>query len=865
MASITVQERTTILKLVAGMFNAAPGATFLNGFTDAFVAMNKDYAALATALGQSEPFKSLYPSFLTAEEFANKFLATLGLKDNTNAQDWVQARKNAGEDNASIIFQALVAIETSTADEFKAARDQLANKAAVAEHYSVTLQASSNDLAALQNVVAKVTADPASVTAANEANAGGNGKTFTLTQGLDTIVGTAGNDTINAFAFNAVTGADTTTLNSVDSIDGGAGNDTLNIEVKGAAAFNATLQGTIKNVETINIDNTGNTGAAPAVDASLFQGATAINQISTAAAVTKLAAGTTAGFNGIAAGVLNVTAADAAASAAVALTNVDDASSLTVLATPTGTLNAVTVSGTVVDSAADGVDPIALAVTVGKDVETLTVNTAVDVTLTITDGAGTKKVSTINAAASTGAINYADTETTVANISTGSGADDVTLVAALDATVKTASVTTGAGDDKVDVNVTSSATGNKVTVDAGAGADEITVTSLGATAAALDVKAGDGDDTVILAGALNTAARIDGGAGTDALQLATGGALVAEDYALIRGVVSNVEHLTFGAAATIDGDELLQFSQITFAAGANTANDVAASQSLVANTNLTATAKGYVASTATAAAEGAALTIKALATGAVVANGATVDLTVAPAENGNAATTTLTGDFNSAKVTLTSSVDKVAGVATADNIAAVSFTAAGANATSLTLTGNGLATISNAAGKLATVDASGLTGVSFNGDILANATAGLTYTGNAAVKESITLGAAQDKVTVASTYSVLDTITGFDAVKETNTAKSTTDILVFDGVDLTGAVAAQATKITLSANATSLELAFVEAAAADAVDTNVSFFQFEGNTYLFSNKGTAALEAADVAVKIVGLVDFADDWGVFTA
>ena len=137
MASITVQERTTILKLVAGMFNAAPGATYLNEFTDAFVALNKDFGALAAALGNTAPFQSLYPSYLTAEEFANKFLATLGLKDNAEAQDWVQARKNAGEDNASIIFQALVAIEASTADEFKAARDQLANKAAVAEYYSV--------------------------------------------------------------------------------------------------------------------------------------------------------------------------------------------------------------------------------------------------------------------------------------------------------------------------------------------------------------------------------------------------------------------------------------------------------------------------------------------------------------------------------------------------------------------------------------------------------------------------------------------------------------------------------------------------------------------------------------------------------
>ena len=153
MASITVQERTTILKLVAGMFNAAPGATYLADFTDAFVALNKDFGALAAALGQTGPFQTLYPSFLTAEEFANKFLTTLGLQNNEEAQEWVQAHKNAGEDNASIIFQALVAIEASTADEFKAARDQLANKAAVAEFASVTLGVSSDDLGVLQGVL----------------------------------------------------------------------------------------------------------------------------------------------------------------------------------------------------------------------------------------------------------------------------------------------------------------------------------------------------------------------------------------------------------------------------------------------------------------------------------------------------------------------------------------------------------------------------------------------------------------------------------------------------------------------------------------------------------------------------------------
>ena len=198
MATVITQERTNILKLVAGMFNAAPGAAYLNEFTDAYVAMNKDLGALAAGLGQTGAFKSLYPSFLTADEFANKFLDTLGLKANTEAQDWVKAKVNAGENFASVIFQALVAIDASTSAEFAAAKAILANKAAVAENYSVTLGKSGDSLEALQGVVAKVTDDPASVTAANEANAGGNGKTFVLTAGADPITGTAGNDTINA-------------------------------------------------------------------------------------------------------------------------------------------------------------------------------------------------------------------------------------------------------------------------------------------------------------------------------------------------------------------------------------------------------------------------------------------------------------------------------------------------------------------------------------------------------------------------------------------------------------------------------------------------------------------------------------------
>lgn len=603
-------------------------------------------------------------------------------------------------------------------------------------------------------------------------------------------------------------------------------------------------------------------------------------QIGAATAVTNLAATTTAGFKNTAqAAALEVTGAAGAASVTVALDNVADADKTDgndiVLNVAGAAVNTVNVSGNI----AAGTDvpatqSLTINVTTGKDEKTIAVNSAIDATVTIAENAGNTAgvvVTAANFSGSTGGITFVGDADTL-TITSGAGKDDLTLGSTLNGgTIKAASVDSGAGDDKVAVNVTATGTGNTVTVNTGAGKDEVDVQGRGT--AALTINTGDGDDVIKLGVALTTADRIDGGAGNDELQLAGGGALVAEDFALLRSVISNVEYLKFGAAATnVDGSELAQFSKFTFAAGANTATKISATQELVATTNLTASAAGYVASTASAAAQGGALNITALQTGAVVANGSTVNLTVAPVENGNDQTTTLTGDFNSAVVTLNSSFDTNAqGVAIDDNIAAVTFTStdtagSGKSATSITVSGNGKATIDNSSGNLTTIDASGLSGTSFNGDILGTATAGLTFTGNAAVVETISLGAGQDTINVDSTYGKMDTIIGFDAVKETNNAKSTTDILVFNGTNLTGLAADQATKVTLSTNATTLELAFVEAAAvSDHLAPDIVFFHFDGNTYLFDNTGSAALEADDFAVKVVGLVDFADDWGVFAA
>jgi len=99
-------------------------------------------------------------------------------------------------------------------------------------------------------------------------------------------------------------------------------------------------------------------------------------------------------------------------------------------------------------------------------------------------------------------------------------------------------------------------------------------------------------------------------------------------------------------------------------------------------------------------------------------------------------------------------------------------------------------------------------------------------------------------------------------VKETSTAKSTTDTIIFGGLTLDGSTEDEITELELTAGATSLNLAFIEAAASG---TDTVFFAFDGDTYLFKDGGNGTLDDADLAVKIVGIIDLTTDWGVYSA
>jgi hypothetical protein len=79
-------------------------------------------------------------------------------------------------------------------------------------------------------------------------------QSFTLTTGVDTVLGGTGNDTINA-----TTSAGAISLTTFDNVDGGAGIDTMTFvdTTTGAAATFGTPAGTVKNVELVNINTTG--------------------------------------------------------------------------------------------------------------------------------------------------------------------------------------------------------------------------------------------------------------------------------------------------------------------------------------------------------------------------------------------------------------------------------------------------------------------------------------------------------------------------------------------------------------------------------------------------------------------------------
>jgi len=662
---------------------------------------------------------------------------------------------------------------------------------------------------------------------------------ISLTDTVDNLVGTNGNDT-----FTALINADgtATTLNTGDSIDGGAGVDTMNLIVGGTASALPTVA-TVKNIEIINVTGVENiTGTT--VDASFFAGSTMVNL--NAAGGT---AATVTGLSGKTLGVQGKTAATVAgdfgtaAAATVQLTNASDAA-----ATPANAI--INLTGTAIKTVTVNGNGRATIDATGSTVETLNINATGS--LTLNAAAEAASIKTINAAGSTAAVNLGTTAFTAAE-----------------------TITTGSGNDTFTVGLTT--TGKTATVNSGAGNDTITVA---ATAVNVNINAGAGDDTIVFSRALTATDVINGGEGKDTLTVGNT-AIIAADLEILKAAVSNVESLKFSNAVTgVDATALSQFSTFSFAGNNSVITKVADAQNIVTTADVSVSAAGYVAGTATTDATYAGKLMVDVTGGTAAVGGATPvaqdNVTVNASASSvtlnvkaGAATSTapgtatfaaLTGDVGSATVNLTNSVAQAtSGTATSDAVANFTLSTSSAtnaggaytelgNLTALTLTGNGNAVIVNGAtGVLATVDATGLTGkAAFGGSAV---TTGLDYTTSANVAETIKLGAGHDVIrftTTSSTYTKMDTVEGLSLMK---TSAGAFDAAASDDISV-GGITTFAKVATVTGSTFGLVLTNLGAAA----ENNV-VFQYEGNTYVYADVGAAGLTNDDVVIKLTGTVD----------
>jgi S-layer protein len=728
-------------------------------------------------------------------------------------------------------------------------------------------------------------------------------KTFTLTNGIDSLVGTSGGDKFSAIE-NATPAA---TLTALDSIDGGAGSDTLTLIETGAVAI--PVNATVTNVEvakitagsTISGSLAGWTGLTTATVVStanlaadsLTVGATTDLTFANTAAMSGAVVGGTVSINGG----KTVTLSNTLTNDTVATTATGGAITVTSPAATNVTVSqsaAATASGTVA-GITDGAVTITAGVATNVSVTnagatTITAAKAADVTLgaygnstitsdaltnlTLSGASGTLGIT--NTAATTLTVNLnsltgANTITggakyTTVNLNTGStgnstladisfagattlnvsGAKGLTLTAATGVGALTTVNLTGSG--AVTANTSGSASVTAINAATSSGANTLTV------AAAVSTYAGGTgvDNVTILVAPTKTTS---GGDGTDILTVNIAGPFDAAANTKLSGF----ETLSLGALATGTytgtGFTALTHGGVT---GAITYSDVAAGTGLTITAN-PAAATIYTLKTDTAA-DSMTVTLSSAA-GITTGN----SLTVAGIETVNI----VEADTN-----------------TTANVAVDTLTLVATSAKSIVVTGNTGLNLTNAGNTAVTsFDASAVTGAASNITFIsANATAAASVTikggagadsltGGNVTNDTIIGGAGAD---IISGLQGLDTLTGGDGNDTfniiaplngnsysviTDTAKG--DIISFANM---GTETFTTAKITLLSTAVFQD--YLDAATIGDGSTNgiISWFQYDGNTYVVMDRSAGATftNNTDAVVRLNGLVNLATATGAGT-
>lgn len=358
------------------------------------------------------------------------------------------------------------------------------------------------------------------------------------TSTTDSVVGTAGNDTVTGVV---TTLASANTLSGTDKIDGGAGNDTLTLDL--ATDWAGFTTGSVAGVETVQLTNTS--GAARTFDVSGITGATAftLNAANAGIGLTRVATGlTTVSVNSQPSGTFTTTFVTGAAETGATTDAVTlNLSSVGATSSVTGTLT----SFETVNVVSTGTNVVGFGGTLTK----LNVSGAGAITV----GAVPTTVTQFDASAATGKVTADLTAVTTAGqitkVALGSAASDSVTV------------------DQADLS------SNATVSDAGGTGDTLTLkTSAGGTIEYTMT----GVETLALT-AVSTAALTVSGAKTTGLtgiKTASGVAQAVNFLSMGSG------DLTFTAtAATVDAGDVSSdhtgASTVTYASGSTTAQKIA--------------------------------------------------------------------------------------------------------------------------------------------------------------------------------------------------------------------------------------------------------------------------------------------------
>ena len=264
--AMTNQQRTDAYQFFIIAFGAAPGVEYLTQLDEAY-SFGLTTQEIVNIYTEKPQFTSLYPKFLTNEQFAAKIVASVvGNSADATAKaeaiDDIVASLNGGDSRGDVIFNIFnnLAAKDPADPMWGNTAKLFANQVAVAQYATEVQLVNTTDAAALKALIANVTAmsdvsTPEKIAAiiAGPADTSGN----ILTVGQDSILATAEGQTIAAPIAQNGNGAQTNTLGSGDVIAGiGDGNKLvvdLTLTTAGALPLGDAISAATNNIQIVEL------------------------------------------------------------------------------------------------------------------------------------------------------------------------------------------------------------------------------------------------------------------------------------------------------------------------------------------------------------------------------------------------------------------------------------------------------------------------------------------------------------------------------------------------------------------------------------------------------------------------------------